>query len=226
MNQMSCVMSAVAKYPGLYLQFPSYSYSLICTIQLIGCFFSDIGKENHWKNHYTGEDVDTSLGAVSGQLAGGRSKNCGQMVPDWGGWTDWFCSTYKANYLTCVCEHPQQMYLQLRGICPESNIDRLFIPRNMEHSGGVHLISLRTNMIKYDKNMLSWKLTEPFKNTTAVSNAPLASYALGAHEWVIENDSLECSSQGEPYKTRLKLSGCWEGEFTCNDGQCIRDCSS
>ena len=78
-------------------------------------------------------------------------------------------------------------------------------------------------MIEYDKKMLSWKLTEPFRNTTAVTNAPLASYALGAHEWLIENDSLECSNQGEPYKKRLKLSGCWEGEFTCNDGQCIRD---
>ena len=91
------------------------------------------------------------------------------------------------------------MYLQLRGLCPESNINRLYIPRNKKQSGAVDLISLRTTMIEYDKDKLSWKLTEHYKSTTAVTNAPLASYALGAHEWLIANDSLECSNQGEPY---------------------------
>ena len=60
------------------------------------------------------------------------------------------------------------------------------------------------------------------QNTTATSESSYATYALGAHQWNIENDNLDCSSKGEPYSSRLKLSGCQEGEFTCNDGQCIR----
>ena len=210
---------------GSYIDFSFlqlFSHVYITT----GCLFSDIRNEGHWKNNYTGEDVDTSFGVVSGQLAGGISRNCGTLVPAWGGWTDWFCSSVKAHRQTCVCEHHQQMYLQLRGICPESNINRLYIPRNKKQSGAVDLISMSTTMIEYEKDKLSWKLTDHYTNTTAVTNAPLASYALGAHEWLIENDSLECSNQGEPYKARLKLSGCWEGEFTCNDGQCIRDRNS
>ena len=118
------------------------------------------------------------------------------------------------------------MYLQLRGLCPDSNIDRFYVPRNKRQSGSVQVIGLKKTTIEYDKGDLMWSLAVESHNTSATSEAAFESYALGAHEWMIENDSLECSSQGEPYKTRLKLSGCWEGEFTCNDGQCIRDCSS
>ena len=34
-------------------------------------------------------------------------------------------------------------------------------------------------------------------------------------------DNIECND-GMPYTIDLKLSGCKEAEFTCNDGQCIK----
>ena len=46
-------------------------------------------------------------------------------------------------------------------------------------------------------------------------------YLLGKHEWTISNDAFECS-EGKPYTTLLKLTGCKEDEFTCDDGQCIK----
>ena len=30
-----------------------------------------------------------------------------------------------------------------------------------------------------------------------------------------------CSEDGMEYTTELKMSGCQEGNFTCNDGQCV-----
>ena len=71
---------------------------------------------------------------------------------------------------------------------------------------------------------MGWQLTvkDILDNTTAQSNANLASYVLGKHEWVIEGDNMDCSTQGKPYTRVLKLTGCREGEFTCSDGQCIR----
>ena len=64
---------------------------------------------------------------------------------------------------------------------------------------------------------------------------------LGKYNWTIANDHKRCHEEsgvlnGEGYKTELKLSGCkqgfkfdfWgkmhldnDGEFTCNDGQCV-----
>lgn len=83
-------------------------------------------------------------------------------------------------------------------------------------------LGLDKSSIEYDKGSLSWKLTEHQRNTTAVTDAPLSTYVMGTHEWIIENDKVACSTKGESYKRVLKLTGCKEGEFTCNDGQCIR----
>ena len=41
----------------------------------------------------------------------------------------------------------------------------------------------------------------------------------GKHPWTVSNDNCR---KGKPYNTMLKLTGCVEGDFTCNDGQCIK----
>ena len=55
----------------------------------------------------------------------------------------------------------------------------------------------------------------------AVSRATKVSY-VGKHNWTITGDTNECS-EGDSYTTLLKLTGCNpEGDFTCDDGQCIK----
>ena len=63
-------------------------------------------------------------------------------------------------------------------------------------------------------------LSDDVWNATAVTNAPKDSYALGKHEWMVTGDDGLCH-KGEPYSTFLKLTGCLEGEFTCDDGACV-----
>ena len=56
---------------------------------------------------------------------------------------------------------------------------------------------------------------------TAVTDAPQPSYGLGIRVWTVSGDTV--CNDGQPYKVLLKLTGCnLEGEFTCEDGQCIR----
>ena len=55
------------------------------------------------------------------------------------------------------------------------------------------------------------------KNVTASSRASLVSFTLGKHNWTIKGD--EGCDHG--HSTELKMSGCQEGNFTCNDGQCV-----
>ena len=115
------------------------------------------------------------------------------------------------------------MYLQLRGLCPDSNIDQFYIPRNKKKSGKVMLIGFKNTIIEYEGAKQAWKLsvTGATANTSAKSESPLSSFVLGAHEWRIEEDNLACSNKGEPYTRLLKLTGCQEGEFTCSDGQTL-----
>ena len=146
--------------------------------------------------------------------------NCGFLIVKLLGWLQYTCTM--PGVLTCACQHPRQMYLKLRGLCPQSNIDRFYVPRNQR--GAVQFIGLMNSIMEFDKNTLSWKLTDHLKDTRAVSKASLASYVLGSQNWTIENDNVECSFEGEAYNKMLKLTGCQEQEFTCDDGQCIRGC--
>ena len=170
-----------------------------------------------WTDHQTGAEVDLQ----HSKLEGGATQNCAVLLAQWAAWRDHVCVADKVKPVTCACEHPGQMYLQLRGLCPDTNLDTFFVPRNNKQ-GGVHLIGLMTSIIEYDKHEVIWKMMEYSKNTSATTAAPYASYVLGKHEWMIENDNVECSSKGESYRLTLKMTGCENDEFTCSDGQCIR----
>ena len=96
--------------------------------------------------------------------------------------------------------------------------------RNKKGSGQVELLGIETSMIKYIEATSTWQIEEVSKNTTAISEATFSSFALGSQNWTIANDNKTCSTKGESYRRRLKLTGCLVGNFTCDDGQCIRRC--
>ena len=104
--------------------------------------FRDIVEEGRWKNYYTNEDIDTSFGVADGDFNGGIIENCAIIVPLWEGWNDWSCTINVAQPIGCGCEHPEQMYLQLRGLCPNSNIDQYYVPRNKKETGSLILIGI------------------------------------------------------------------------------------
>ena len=65
-----------------------------------------------------------------------------------------------------------------------------------------------------------WKLRVSYTNTTGRSHSSLASYVLGKHNWLIERD--KGCDKGTPYSRQLKLTSCGEGEFTCDNGLCVK----
>ena len=65
-----------------------------------------------------------------------------------------------------------------------------------------------------------WILDARDSNVTGISRASHASFTLGKHNWTIQGDKA-CYDEG-PRVTELKISGCKKGNFTCNDGQCVR----
>ena len=181
--------------------------------------------EGQFVNYYTKEKVDTNIGFAGTNLID-ATMNCAIIVPVWKGWNTWQCKIPAAHPISCACEHPGQMYLQLRGLCPESSIDRFYVPRNKKRSGAVMLLGLDTTTIEYDTKNMVWKLMEHSQNVTATTNAPLASYVIGAKEWMVQNDKRECFNKVQPHDKVLKRTGCKEDEDTCTGGQCIKECSN
>ena len=66
-----------------------------------------------------------------------------------------------------------------------------------------------------------WTFSDDIWNVSASTKAPKDTYALGKWEYFVTGDDENCHD-GKPYTTFLKFTGCVEGQFTCDDGQCIR----
>ena len=56
----------------------------------------------------------------------------------------------------------------------------------------------------------------------ATSGASESSLLLGPHLWVVHNDSLKCSKEGETsYKINLTLHACNTEQFACDNAFCV-----
>ena len=81
------------------------------------------------------------------------------------------------------------------------------------------LAGFRT-LIEFENSQKTWIMTDAESNVTGISRAPHNSFTLGRHNWTIRGD-MGCSEDGAEYTTELKMSGCQDGNFTCNNGQCV-----
>ena len=101
-----------------------------------------------WKNVYTKKPVDLSFGVTGNMGAYGEYGQCGAFIRS--GWDNFPCTINKAQPIHCACQHPRQIVLQLRGLCPNTNLDKYYIPMNKEKSG---------NVIYYGKSLnISWTI--------------------------------------------------------------------
>ena len=178
--------------------------------------------EGQWVDFYTSDPVNI-LGVAAGEPNGGRAENCGMVVSSWGGWQDFECKVNKNSHMQCPCESDSQMFLTMRGLCPDSNIDKYFVPQNKEHHGQTLLRGLYKTIIEYHELDHLWllKVVGVNSETVATSDALQYSFLLGLTEWTVTGDTYGCN-KGLPYNILLKLSGCKETEFTCHDGQCVK----
>ena len=133
---------------------------------------------------------------------------------------NWRCFVGPAEPIHCICQKVEQIYLTLRGLCPDTNIDTYWVPRNTNTSQLIY-VGITSSEISFNYAANLWELSVRGKKEKTVGRADtgLDSLMLGRTTWMIESDSLACNNR--PYTTSLKLSGCGEEEFTCSDGQCI-----
>ena len=153
----------------------------------------------------------------------GTTHNCIHAYTDvlWDkSWFEYDC--LEPSGRSCPCSYPAQPILRLRGLCKDTPLDRYFSPKQLPgNPGNMILVGLYSAKIEFNDASSQWILTDAKYNVTAMSRATKLSYLLGKHYWTISYEKLECSG-GKPQTIYLKLTGCKEGEFTCDDGQCIK----
>ena len=93
---------------------------------------------------------------------------------------------------------------------------------NKKENGQLAFFGTLSTIIEYDHEVSHWIGTTVgnSRNTRLESESLKENYLLGKHKWKIVNDSVACH-KGEPYTRLVKITGCAEDQFTCNDGQCI-----
>ena len=121
--------------------------------------------------------------------------------------------------MRCLCSYETAPILHLRGYCLYSDIDdEIFTPMTLNtdqaYIGWIGSISAQ---ITFNIESNQWVLQDRNNDISARADADQISFALGKHNWTISGDSSECSSD----IMEMKLTGCKDGEFTCDDGQCI-----
>ena len=198
-------------------------------------------KETWWRDFYTGEKMEEFARPWFGDDASfGDDYNCMFLATDrpWEqSWGEWKCVSYD---MSCPCQYQQRPLLRVRGLCgihyTSGPLDWLYLPMQLPGDPtNILLMGRYSNRIEYDATNRQWTITDAKSSVSAVSMATKVSYVLGKHNWTISHDKSRCNPSQEeldwengewihlyrPYLTRLKLTGCREGEFTCDDGQCV-----
>ena len=137
------------------------------------------------------------------------------------GKANWYC-IHTGGGWRCSCSFVKPPFLTLRGLCLDSRIDQTWMPYNSPLDGETTYYGNRKSFARFLKADNQWKLETYVYGTTAISSEISGRFMLGKQNWRVEGDSKKCS--GDPFYTAtLKLTGCNpEGEFTCDDGQCIK----
>ena len=148
-----------------------------------------------------------------------NGQNCALYTAEVDKWYSSNCNVYGNAVAICPCHFTEQPLLNLRGLCGDSNLDKILMPQNQFTDGLTSFYGLLKTELTLKDNV--WTLNV-FNSTTMAytQEAPANGFALGKYDWNIEGDHINCN-QGKPYSKTLKLTGCQEGEFTCSEGQCI-----
>ena len=198
------------------LKQPSYRKGLQTTF--VWAAIDDREVEGEWRDHYTREVMKHKDIWAPYAPNRGTDESCAVWTDR--GFDDAPCQSEMGG---CMCKRRPKHFLKLRGLCNDSLIDIYYQPMNNPSDvRTIHLYGLRTN-IQYVEERNLWKLSVASKNNvTARSKASLKSFTLGRHNWTINGDE-NCNERIDrsTYTKELKMSGCNETEFTCNNGQCV-----
>ena len=175
--------------------------------------------DKHFVDFYTKVPMSADLWK-SGQPNGGETQQC----TDWfsrylyGDIHDEFCTLDKLTRLRCVCQFDKPPILRLRGLCKSSKIDTHYTPKYYPN-GTIYYLGVIGTEIRYEKAL--WRLKINVENSNAFTTAEELSFTLGKQVWTIKNDTEKCHNKRHLQKM-LKMSGCSEGQFTCNNGDCVK----
>ena len=139
--------------------------------------------EGVWRDFYSGDLLDNytkpwiSANKDNGE---GNTFNCIELYIGSNvvaSWEEWQC--YQPE-MGCPCKYETLPILQLRGFCPNINIeDEHYIPLQLEDdSNNIIMIGSESAQIRFNSSQNKWILHAKRSNVTAVADTSQLSFAL------------------------------------------------
>ena len=98
-------------------------------------------------------------------------------------------------------------------------------PWNDKTSTNLIFVGEFSTQIYFATSSETWTIEGTWMNygdkddTHGTTTSRFQTFALGKHKWNITNDR-KCSA-GKPWIQQIKLTGCEDGQFTCDNGHCV-----
>ena len=139
-------------------------------------------------------------------------------------WEEWQCRELEIG---CPCSYDSQPILYLRGYCPDTYIqNQRYTPKQLPTDPtDIILVGMLYAQIRHNSSRGMWILRDFYDSNTDAhgeTDASRESYALGKHIWTIKGDNIKCSKGQDSYDIEMKLTGCKDDEFTCDNGHCVK----
>ena len=113
-----------------------------------------------------------------------------------------------------LCEIPNDLRVNVRGLCSKTSIDRHYLPTSAYNKFA--MLGRSSTQIIING---TWQLNVTGSNTYANSGAAKMFALLGTHHWKVNNDE---GCDGQSVSTELlNFNTCLENEFNCHNGDCI-----
>ena len=130
------------------------------------------------------------------------------------------CTQVRGSSYTCL--FLKEPTFNVRGLCKSAVMDTQY--KLAEHKPGGWPYDPRGYVgpkgwtISKNGTDGKWKMTHYFYTDLTLTMLDKDVLPVGRHKWLVENN---VCNEGETSSMILQISGCEEGQFTCDDGKCL-----
>ena len=132
-----------------------------------------------------------------------------------------------------ICLFHKEPTFKIRGLCKDAVMDTQFkfadpAPGELDYLnkhnwnlvfGTRSFVGPKGWVIKRSKTDKLWRMSHYHYSDLTLTMLDQDSIPIGRHKWLVENN---VCNEGETSTEVLLVSGCEEGQFTCDDGKCLQ----
>ena len=146
----------------------------------------------------------------------------------WKDHKDTFCMNDKCaspHKRSFICVFPEEPSFTIRGLCKDAVMDTQYkladhVPGGLGHGeeDTRGYVGPKGWVIYRNKTDKRWRMSHYYYKDLTLTMLDIDALPIGRHKWLVDNN---VCNEGKTSAEELQMSGCQEGQFTCDDGMCL-----